>query len=332
MKKIIYPLAILLMASCSDESNKNEQKEGEGTAKENNDSTQTAFKEDSVDIESEQSFITYEQALNSPLFYSLEDLAILQEYFGDTLTIQLDSNQYNISNAKTDKELLAAYKIALTIKDKLVNRMFSLNLPYEIDGGGWYPDYVIQKLQPIDKASIGLQTSCVAECTEFSFTFYLTELEKKAIETSGKLDDEFFNLLMDADVEMGGDGIGYHTWFARTWDYGGGTLLGDSLHYNFLVKMNEFQQKYSALDELLKRYKDDILRDINHGIYMNTKEEVMAEMKMILGLNFITAQEKEPIQLLYNKFEKDEIICDNCPGGSYQFGCEDFEKNCNWGG
>ena len=135
---------------------------------------------------------------------------------------------------------------------------------------------------------------------------------------------------MIADGEVGGTSYGWSNWFERTWDYGGGSLLGTGIHLDFLNKYGLLVQKTDIITSLLDLYKSSLLGDISHGIYMQAIEDVVKELSEILQLEFLTEKEKEPLQKLLSDWENSVEECENCVDNKYQFGCRSID--CNWGG
>lgn len=273
--------------------------------------------------------IDYSAKLKNPLHYFPEEIAALQSYFSDSMICSLDSNQFDLHDATSDSILLNVFEKSLQIRKGLLGELFDKKLPEE-KNGEYYPDYIITELKMVEEASKALVSTCVAECTSFDFTFLLNDLLEKARSTSGELDDEFFQLLMIGDGNYGGTGEGWFTWFDRTWDYGGGSLLGSGIHLNFLTKSEDFKRKTSQFDFLLDSYIGDLLNDIKHGIYMNSRESIISELKEILNLATLTPENKKSISSFLQLLESGEENCKSCVDGKLQFDCA--TGNCNWGG
>jgi len=330
MKYAIFFIGIALFVSCSEEEKSTKVEANKGVIERDTISHQDTLAvelptlEDTVITE-----VDYSILVQSPMFFLPEEVVVLQQYFTDSSIIVYDSCQALLADAKTDLEFGNAYLKLLAIRSNLSNQIYSGNYPEEKDGG-YYPDYIINDLKPIDEAVFGMQFTCVAECTDFDFTFDLTELKPLVLNTSGDMDDILFQLFDLADGDYGGTADGWHNWFERTWDYGGGSLFGSGMHLEILEKIHELKSKTNMYDELINKYQSYLLMDIQHGIYMRTQAETTVELKNILHLEYLTSEEKAPLQLLLGNWEKGDGSCKNCVDGTYQFGCA--TGDCNWGG
>ena len=307
-----------------------------GCISENDKPDNDTFKivEDSVKTEPDIPVITIDTSENADqsdtvLFYNTKEINALKLYFSDSAIAALNHIQLSLNQAKTDSDLLSAYKKLLAIRKVLTSEIWKKNLPDQKEYG-YYPDYIISDLYNVSLSSIGLRATCVAECTEFDFTFLLTDFIDLAQKTSGELDDEFFELLSIANSEYGGTGEGWFDWFYRTWDYGGGSMLGSGIHLKFLQKEVAFREKTHQFDSLLDKYHSDLIRDLGHGIYMQTADKVVEELNAIIQLPSLSEQGKEAAESLLYKISSGNISCKNCVEGHYQFGCD--TADCNWGG
>ena len=330
MKKVIFFIGLALLVSCSDEEkpttpNENQQVVLQDSAV-NQDTliAELPIIEDTILLS-----VDYSSMLLSPMYFLPEEVEILRLYFSDSSIVVYDSCQVLLVEAKTDLDFGKAYLKLLDLRIDLTTQLYQIEIPDDEDGR-YYPDYVLEDLAPIDEAVLGMQTTCVAECTEFDFTINLTELNPLVNKTIGKTDDLLFEIFDLADGGYGGTGDGWHTWFERTWDYGGASLFGSGIHLEILETIHELKSNTEMYDKLIMKYHTYLLDDIQHGIYMKTQEEATAELKEILHLSYLTPEELAPLQLLLGNWEKGDGSCKNCVDGIYQFGCE--TGDCNWGG
>lgn len=181
----------------------------------------------------------------------------------------------------------------------------------------------MEKMSILDKC-FGLRASCDAECTVFIFSFDVSDLKDLAKETTGSADDSFLGLM----ESIQGETIYYQkSWintFARTWDYGGGSLLGDSSCYNFLVNSYHYlHQKHAFISDITANRKH-VLEDMSHTIYMYSREKVLAEINRLLSAKVLNKIEQQEVLKIQKRIQN------NLP--DLQFGCESPTADCDFGG
>ncbi len=174
--------------------------------------------------------------------------------------------------------------------------------------------------------SFALRSSCEAECTEFVMNYNFLDLQKLALYTKGKADDDFMNLKIMAEGDQGMHEPGWLNFFERTWDYGGGSLLGDTNNYTFLETSFKVIQKSDLFKKDLLALRQSVLNDMEHRIYMYPKPVVLAEINRILKTKILSYPEAHRILLLKQSIERDK------EDPALQFNCSDPEQNCDWGG
>jgi len=183
----------------------------------------------------------------------------------------------------------------------------------------------MEALSFLDK-SFALRSSCEAECTEFVMDYNLPDLQKLAQYTKGKADDDFMALKMLAEGDQARHDPGWLTFFERTWDYGGGSLLGDSNNYKFLDGSYKVIQKSDLFKKDLMVLRQRVLGDMEHRIYMYPKPVVLAEINRMLKAKMLSYPEAHRVLLLKQTIERDK------EDPALQFNCSDPEQNCDWGG
>ncbi len=174
--------------------------------------------------------------------------------------------------------------------------------------------------------SFALRPSCEAECTEFVMDYNLLDLQKLAQYTKGKADDDFIALKILAEGDQARHDPGWLTFFERTWDYGGGSLLGDSTNYKFLDGSYQVIKKSKLFKKDLLQLRERVLSDMEHRIYMYPKNVVLAEINRMLKAKILSYPEAHRVLLLKQKIERDK------EDPALQFNCSDPEQNCDWGG
>lgn len=183
----------------------------------------------------------------------------------------------------------------------------------------------MEALNFIDK-SFALRSSCEAECTEFVMNYNFLDLQKLAQYTKGKADDDFMSLQILAEGDQGRHEPGWLNFFERTWDYGGGSLLGDSNNYKFLSGSFNVINKSDLFKKDLIKLRERVIGDMEHRIYMFPKPVVLAEINRILKTKILSYPEAHQILLLKQSIERDK------EEPALQFNCSDPESNCDWGG
>lgn len=190
-----------------------------------------------------------------------------------------------------------------------------------------FPDgYAGMEAMSFINKSFALRSSCEAECTEFVMNYSFQDLQKLAQYTKGKADDDFMSLKILAEGDQGRHEPGWLNFFERTWDYGGGSLLGDSNNYKFLAGSYNVIRKNDLFKKDLLKLRERVITDMEHRIYMFPKPVVLAEINRILKAKILSYPEAHQILLLKQSIERD---MEDPP---LQFNCSDPEQNCDWGG
>lgn len=174
--------------------------------------------------------------------------------------------------------------------------------------------------------SFAYRSSCEAECTEFVLDYNFLDLQKLAQFTKGEADDDFMALKILAEGEQGRHDPSWLNFFERTWDYGGGSLLGDSNNYKFLSGSFHVIKKSDLFKKDLITLRERVIGDMEHRIYMFPKPVVLAEINRILKTKILSYPEANRILLLKQTIERDK------EEPALQFNCSDPESNCDWGG
>ncbi|PLX10442.1 MAG: hypothetical protein C0594_05030, partial [Marinilabiliales bacterium] len=144
-----------------------------------------------------------------------ETRTVLQKFFSDSSIDELETCVFGFADVKTDAEFAELYKRTCLIREK-ISQEPSLLENYD---GYW----VSEELTKLDEKIPFIVATCVAECTEFDYTFNLKEFMDVAKETSGDADDKYFDVLIMACGDYGGQDYNWLNFFERTWDYGGGS-------------------------------------------------------------------------------------------------------------
>jgi hypothetical protein len=251
-------------------------------------------------------------------FFSEEEQAILRKRIDQSLINKLSDAIYSFKDALTDQQMEAAFIQSTTTLTEIEEAILKLN----IDGSEMTIEWnFLDSITPVYYAS------CVAECTEFRFEYNLKQLQELATNTTGNADDSFFALALMAEGEMGGREGAWYNFFERTWDYGGGSLLGDSLCYQFLNQSWKHLKTSNLFKPSVEMIRKACINDMRHPIYMSESAAILKEVNQILAANILTTTETEQIQKIKTAVKKGKI-----EKTIIQFGCNNPNKNCDWGG
>ena len=237
---------------------------------------------------------------------------ILPQKTVELMIAYLDSLSY----VHTDKDFARVYHSGRKVFSD-IEKAVSKKFPDGYSG--------MEALSFINK-SFAFRSSCVAECTEFVLDYSFPDLQKLAQYTKGEADDDFMALKILAEGDQGRHEPGWLTFFERTWDYGGGSLLGDSNTYKFLSGSFQVIKKSDLFKKDLIKLRERAIMDMEHRIYMFPKPVVLAEINRILKTKILSYPEANRILLLKQAIERDQ------EEPALQFNCSDPESNCDWGG
>jgi hypothetical protein len=251
-------------------------------------------------------------------FFSAEEQTTLRKRIDQSLINKLSDAIYSLNDALTDQQMEAAFLQSTTTLTEIEEAIFKLN----IDGSEMANEWNF-----LDSVTTVYYASCVAECTEFRFEYNIKQLQELATNTTGNADDSFFALALMAEGEIGGREGAWYNFFARTWDYGGGSLLGDSLCYQFLNQSWKHLQTSNLFKPSVEMIRKACIRDMGHPIYMSESTAILKEINQILTADILAAAEIAQIQKI-----KTAITAGKIEKTIIQFGCKDPNKNCDWGG
>jgi len=248
-------------------------------------------------------------------FFSVDEQSTLRRYFAQGDIDALSDLMYQFRDAKTDVAMEKAWFAAIELQETMEESIDMKLEPYQ----------VMKVLSPIDSVMEVMMSDCVAECTEFRFTFNLKTLKQMATQTKGDADDKFFDMMVQTIGDFGGRNGDWYKTFVRTWDYGGGVLAGNGLSYDFLSKSWEFLQNKQLFKKKIESVREGIIMDLSHPIYMKKKQAVLDELNKILEANILNTEEQKKVASI-----KEGVIAGKTKQATIQFGCEN--KDCDWGG
>lgn len=315
MKQILILLVIVFFAISCDDTTPQPQEESLTTTE------QTAAPVEQPEPTSE--------ATTRPNIFNDQQQALLMNYISKEWVDQLSDNVYGFRDAQTDVALEKAYLNSIELFEKIETKLD--NIP-NIDAYD-----VMEKLKALDPIMEVYQASCVAECSRFVYDFNITKLQQLAKNTAGDYDDNYFNMLALVEGESGGRAGAWYNFFERTWDYGGGVVLGnkDEFTYNFLKQSHDHLQASPLFATQIQSIREQSLRDMGHPIYMQSQKEVIAEIEKVQAANILNEQEKKLVANILTGVKKGETVdlgTENgrTAGTAIQFDCK--TKDCDWGG
>lgn len=190
------------------------------------------------------------------------------------------------------------------------------------------PDYEIieqarRDFQSLGRKLHGIEITCVAECTELAFIIKFSVWDSLAKITDTPIDNEYVKLNILADGDYGhGEDYGFKTWFMAMCDYGGSTIIGDGIAFNFLKAYDAFLAKNTDFEmKWLNNLRSVALHNAHtHRSHMRTAEKITEELVKILSEVNLSEEEKEAIkariELLKNPGASElDLDCENqnCP-------------------
>ncbi len=245
-------------------------------------------------------------------------VAGLQPDIGDSLAWATARYVQQFQQVRTSDELVAVYTDIRNLSSR-INQIIAI--PYEVVYR-WSDS--LRTHMPLP----GLVASCVAECTEAVFSVRTTDFLAKAEQTEATYDEDFFQLM--EDVYWGeltwfdGTQVDNPIWFEKTWDYGGSSVLGDSVHVDVLHRILGLKAEApEALQEDLRTMRTDVFNDIIGQdrvctTYMNPLGPIQTEINAVLALDGLADGERN--QLTTRLAEFDDLVANqievNCREGA----------------
>ncbi len=240
----------------------------------------------------------------------------LKKYLKASTIEELTAYINTLRFVKTDTAFEKAYHGAKTLIEKMDKEFSAKNSD---------PIELMEELKFFEDV-FAMEPSCVAECTEFVINYDMEDLQDLAKETEGKADDEFFKMKVFCEGDEATYNPGWLTFFERTWDYGGGVLLGDNSIYTFLKNSYDFQKKSTLFKKDVDQLRAETIDVMGHSIYMQPKDKVQAEIDKIIKQKVVSAAEKKRILEIRKRNEDENTEADPL----LQFGCK--TGDCDWGG
>lgn len=197
--------------------------------------------------------------------------------------------QATFKNISNQESLANAYTQGKVLRDSLVR---TLENRVQFDGETPPDMFWLGHVVP------GFVAQLVAEGTAYYLFEDYSHWQKIAAKTPQKEDDGFFQFCIQMFPE---DSIEYFfpAWTIQTWDYGGCSLLGRSIHLKLLETANRLCTANTPFrSEILSR-KAELINDMTQeGVeYWEQPEKIMRELDAILERNFEILTEADKIAL-----------------------------------
>lgn len=214
----------------------------------------------------------------------------MKSFFGSEIYNKGRAYQQQWESAKTSQDVSSLYSAVEKIQEA-ANNVLSEKL--EVQDPMTLPD-----MTWIERSIPGLQTSLVAEGTQFHLFKNFKKMNAKAKQTNGEEDDDFFELQFLVN-EVDSIEHFYKSWFLQTWDYGGSSLLGQGKHLKLLNRMNDLLSKSKVFESQILAIKTELLKDISEDYvtYWEPKEKILDELRNIIQKEFVFFTKEDKIML-----------------------------------
>ncbi|NNE70351.1 MAG: hypothetical protein HKN29_08295, partial [Rhodothermales bacterium] len=185
-----------------------------------------------------------------------------------------------------------------------------------------------QSFPGADLGIAGLEASCVAECTVSVFAPDLEAWRNAAAFTAGDEDDAFIELVADNyGYPFFSDGrvTGWGSYFERTWDYGGYSLLGSGTHRDLLGRIDSLSAGSNHFDGYLSEMRNALMDDAAgwRGCYGADTPEVETELRDMLELTSLTPEDRNAINA--------RLAALAAGDAAVETGCRDLACSCSSG-
>ena len=217
-------------------------------------------------------------------------------------------NAYNDPNAFEDWQTEHFFRLALQLTD---------NLLVEPTYSSMIANEKLSRFTTTDLGVWGIDSICVAECTEPGFALNLEEFQAIALKTTTTADDDFFSLLQSYygyAYALDGEVWGWPTFFQLTWDYGGYSLLGEGKHLQLLLQLEQYQQQHggyllrsplTVFAQYVQDMRHNLLQDILVRADCSGPEQaaIEAELSWILAQVQLNSAEQTALQQRLEAFQ-----------------------------
>jgi hypothetical protein len=210
--------------------------------------------------------------------------------FGKALTASIQRHRRNFNAIRSVADFSRCLQEGLGLRDTLVAQLQQRIQPGAPGAG---PDFFW-----LGTVFPGFQVQLAAEGTAWYLFCDYRQWLQPAKRTSGIQDDLFMDLQLAAFPE---DSIEYFfpAWQIQTWDYGGSSLLGKSVHFDILQKLDAQFNPENPFGPLLLRMKQQVVEDITNAetSFWNPASDAMKELDRILEADFKILDKADRIAL-----------------------------------
>jgi hypothetical protein len=213
---------------------------------------------------------------------------LLAQYLSLETLLQYDEYQRLIR--QEDQDAIELYSKARNLKkeiDEEFNRYSRLNV-----------EKLLSDLRGFEKNTLGVYSSCVAECTVYSMEQRISDFVKQSNEDRERI---FFSILKT--LAPNGDLKGsYHpVWTKQVCDYAGYSKLGNRLIYNNLKKIKAYLDEHTESEQdlsykMLKTLRNTVIRQLKMRSYGSTQEKVITELNDILSDGVLLDDEYDQVK------------------------------------
>lgn len=207
-----------------------------------------------------------------------------------SLETLLQYDEYQRLIRQEDQDAIELYSKARNLKkeiDEEFNRYSRLNV-----------EKLLSDLRGFEKNTLGVYSSCVAECTVYSMEQRISDFVKQSNEDRERI---FFSILKT--LAPNGDLKGsYHpVWTKQVCDYAGYSKLGNRLIYNNLKKIKAYLDEYTESEQdlsykMLKTLRNTVIRQLKMRSYGSTQEKVITELNDILSDGVLLDDEYDQVK------------------------------------
>lgn len=199
----------------------------------------------------------------------------LGNFFGDNAAKMIDTYSKLYHEAETAQEFADMYRMGLELRDTLTVALHQIDVTAspELPDMFWVDDPIPGLVPTVVDGSV------------FHLFYDYKQLAQKAARTVGKEDDGFINLCFDI---YNRDSIEYFypSWFLKTWEFGGSSLLGEGIHTKILTKMNDQLSESFMFSFHINYFKNLLVQDITAGMeYWRDQDSILKELKGIIKIS-----------------------------------------------
>lgn len=226
----------------------------------------------------------------------------LQQFFGVSLAQSVEQYRLQFGEAKTDAQLAQAYFRSQLLRDSL-----NMILGDKLRGDGFGTE--VPDMTWLQWGFPGFQAGLAAEGTILILYTNYKEWSRRALQTTGQEDEQFFALQFEIfpldSIEQD-----FPSWQIPVADYVALSKLGEGRHRQLLERANQLEAEGSLFDAPIDQLKDHLVQDIldSPNGYWNKQELILQELDQILEAPFgiLTPTDREKLEERRKSFEKPE--------------------------